>query len=428
MKPKVWSYTICYNEARMLPWFLRHYETWCDRMIFFDDKSTDGSRDIIRSNPKAELRDWPYSTGLDDDRFRELWNSWYREACGQADWVLMPDCDEILLHPDPLRLLSETKADMVGSTGLALISKSGWPIDDGKSQIYDLVRYGTSQENYSKFIAYRPTVNVEHAHGRHTYAGRYPKCSGVIDPVPRFKLLHCHQLGGVEHVEERNRRNFQRANEKRFAWNMAEDIQSNKDQGGTVAWVQDLIDRDAMVDIVGDFRPKMSRKLNFGCGGLLKEGWENFDLDVDISKPLPFQDGCASFIHAEHVMEHVTPQQAWLFLEECKRVLKPGGVVRIAVPDLERMHANMTPAYAKAVKDGGHGDNPIRAAVFSHGHQGAWSEGLLWTVMEAIGFKATGFKVGESEHPELRGAEQHWKTVGKEIETVETACVEGVKP
>lgn len=47
------------------------------------------------------------------------------------------------------------------------------------------------------------------------------------------------------------------------------------------------------------------RKIQFGCGGNKLDGWENYDRDVNISKPLPFEDNSIRFIFAEHVLEHV---------------------------------------------------------------------------------------------------------------------------
>lgn len=437
---KVWTFCITYNEAKMIRWFLRHYEQWCEKMIFYDGKSTDGTREIIKAHPKAELRDWPLSTGLDDEAFRTAVSTWYKEAVSKADWVICPDADELLIHPDPLKVLSETKADMIGSTGYALISPTGWPEyafispHDSKSQLYDLVKTGVPQSNYDKWICHRPTVNIQVAHGKHTYrdaTGRFewPKCSGVIDPVPRFRLLHCRHVGGAGETAVRNQRNYDRAHEKRFAWNMT--AEHNKpEQNGSEAWVRAAIVEHKLKDVVSDFMPKLVGKcIQFGAGGLnLPAPWINHDMDCDISKPLPYKHAEAEFISAGHVIEHLTPQQAWSFLEECWRILKPGGVVRIVFPDLARMAAKMTPEYIRAVKDGGHGNNPIRATVFSHGHQGAWTEELMIAVMEAIGFKAKACPYGKSDYNELHDVEMHHRTVGINIALVETTCVEGVKP
>lgn len=172
-------------------------------------------------------------------------------------------------------------------------------------------------------------------------------------------------------------------------------------------------------------------KIQFGCGSNLLPGWLNFDVDADLRKPLKFQDDSAAFVFLEHVIEHVTPQQAWNFFEECHRILCPGGVLRVAFPDIVRIASHMTLDYAAAVKKGGFGDgseqDAIKAVIFAHGHQSVWTEDSMMTVLDTIGFHSLPWPVGVSNHPELRGVEQHGKVVGEAIAKVETSVVEGTK-
>ncbi|MGI9517233.1 MAG: class I SAM-dependent methyltransferase [Pirellulaceae bacterium] len=87
------------------------------------------------------------------------------------------------------------------------------------------------------------------------------------------------------------------------------------------------------------------RKLNVGCGANFHEGWCNIDLvasdprvlQYDIRRGLPFDDNSFDVVYHSHVLEHLTPQQGRDLLAECHRVLKPEGILRIVVPDLERI-------------------------------------------------------------------------------------------
>lgn len=173
--------------------------------------------------------------------------------------------------------------------------------------------------------------------------------------------------------------------------------------------------------------------LNLGCGSnRLSSPWRNHDIDMDLRKPLPFDASTVQFISAEHCVEHLSHREAWSFFEECHRVLVPGGVVRIAVPDLTRMNKHMTQEYADAVKKGGHGDGSFRSAlkacVFEHGHQSAWNSTLLSAFLSAVGFRALLCRVGQSKHSELRDIEGHGKLVGEDIAEIETSVCEGTKP
>jgi len=87
-----------------------------------------------------------------------------------------------------------------------------------------------------------------------------------------------------------------------------------------------------------------ARFLNVGCGpnAIDTEDWFNIDgfnpkadLLCDAARTLPFPDNRFEGIFAEHIFEHFTPRQARVFLGQCKRILKPGGVLRLVVPDGE---------------------------------------------------------------------------------------------
>ncbi len=83
--------------------------------------------------------------------------------------------------------------------------------------------------------------------------------------------------------------------------------------------------------------------LNLGCGGRRHPAWTNVDLvpagpDVvaaDLRRPLPFAAGSFRAVYAAHVLEHLEPVEARRLVAETHRLLEPGGVVRIVVPDLE---------------------------------------------------------------------------------------------
>jgi predicted SAM-dependent methyltransferase len=75
--------------------------------------------------------------------------------------------------------------------------------------------------------------------------------------------------------------------------------------------------------------PKSAERIN-----LAKE--RNY-IDCDLSKGIPFNGEEVDGIFASHFLEHLTPQEAVAFLQECSRVLRPGGVLRVSVPDAARM-------------------------------------------------------------------------------------------
>ncbi|MBS1519466.1 MAG: methyltransferase domain-containing protein [Bacteroidetes bacterium] len=92
--------------------------------------------------------------------------------------------------------------------------------------------------------------------------------------------------------------------------------------------------------------------LNIGCGPFGFDGWVNVDLmnlrnvsfTFDSRKRLPFKNGTVDRVRVEHFFEHLDKKsEVPFFLHECRRVMKEGAVLRIAVPDIEKFIL----AYAK---------------------------------------------------------------------------------
>lgn len=242
-------FSIAWQEARMVPWFLRHYTPWVDKIVVWLEFSFDKTEALLRQCPKVDVRKYPYR-GLDDEVFITAVNEWTQEARGKYDWVAFVDMDELLYHPDMPRVLREAKGELFPSTGYALINPGGWPEDDGHSQIYDLVKTGARQPNYDKQLLHRSCIDIEYAIGRHTYPPVWPKHRARMCPDVGIKLLHLHYVGGVEDSALRNARNYKRAVNKKYAWNFDEQHNMDPNQGGSVAWVKRLIDNNELVTVV----------------------------------------------------------------------------------------------------------------------------------------------------------------------------------
>jgi predicted SAM-dependent methyltransferase len=102
---------------------------------------------------------------------------------------------------------------------------------------------------------------------------------------------------------------------------------------------------------IAALRGRRGLRVQLGSGDVLKPGWVNVDLHpaadlrLDVRRPWPFADGTAAEVYAEHLFEHLGwPGEADRFLAEARRVLAPGGKLRLSVPDLGR-HVR---AYAEA--------------------------------------------------------------------------------
>ena len=73
---------------------------------------------------------------------------------------------------------------------------------------------------------------------------------------------------------------------------------------------------------------------------------------LDLTRPFPFRDASIEAVLASHVLEHLTVEEARRCVAEIHRVLAPGGVVRVAVPDLDAVVADYDPGDPDAFLDG----------------------------------------------------------------------------
>jgi SAM-dependent methyltransferase len=113
--------------------------------------------------------------------------------------------------------------------------------------------------------------------------------------------------------------------------------------------------------------------LNLGCGSRFHPAWTNVDLvsnhpDVqawDVRDGLPFSDDTFQVVYHSHLLEHLPKSRALPFLKECFRVLKPSGILRIAVPDLETIARLYIHALEKAL-----------------GGDAEWQDRYEWMVIE----------------------------------------------
>jgi predicted SAM-dependent methyltransferase len=104
----------------------------------------------------------------------------------------------------------------------------------------------------------------------------------------------------------------------------------------------------------------MSNKLlNIGCGYRYHSDWINIDhvktgpevIVHDINKGLPFENGSIDAVYHAHVLEHFSKHDGAQLIQECYRVLKPGGILRVVVPDLEQI-CRLYITYLDQVRDG----------------------------------------------------------------------------
>ena len=199
-------------------------------------------------------------------------------------------------------------------------------------------------------------------------------------------------------------------------------------------------------------RDAASPKLQIGAGYNLLSGWLNTTLYpfakgavyLDASRRFPIPSACFAYVFSEHVIEHLEFEEAAMMLSESARILKSGGRIRLATPDLAQIialytlpRADAQQAYIRWIMDNFRPQigeyNPAHVINQSfHGwrHKFIYDEPTLIQALRAAGFVSiTRVEPGQSGDDNLRGIEQHGEYVGSEAAMrYETMVFEAVKP
>ena len=158
-------------------------------------------------------------------------------------------------------------------------------------------------------------------------------------------------------------------------------------------------------------------KINIGNGPFKHEGWINVDCSIslardvvscDLRRKWPLRSGSAKYIFSEHVFEHFGyPDEIGHVLSEGYRILKPGGVLRVIVPNAERYLRAYLDEDESFVKEVG-GDAASKLSVVNvmmreNGfHKYAYDYAELERVLRSAGFKnVTRSSLNGSSHHEL---------------------------
>lgn len=188
---KIHLYTLAWNEERILPHFFRHYTKFCERIVVFDNESTDATPDIIRACPQAEHRVWSSNNQVNDQMYLDIKNTAYHESRGTADWVIVCDADEFLYHPSLLDKLASYQRwgiNLPRVKGFDMLPRT-MPLDTDDLPLVH--REGIPDKWMNKRVIFRPELDIRYNPGAHSIAKPAGARSSLM---PSLKLLHYKML------------------------------------------------------------------------------------------------------------------------------------------------------------------------------------------------------------------------------------------
>ena len=156
---KIVVHAVCFNEEKLLPFFLDYYARFASRIVIWDNFSTDLSEQIATSHIGTHVEVRKFDTG---NEFREDVNVLIKNNCWKnddADWAIVCDVDEFLYVPDlPAFLAKRQGFNIFRPVGYNMVS-AHFPVRG--TQITEQIQCGVLSENYSKMVLFKPAGLAE---------------------------------------------------------------------------------------------------------------------------------------------------------------------------------------------------------------------------------------------------------------------------
>lgn len=203
---RIEAHLLCWNEKDIMPFVIRHYQKFCDRIVIYDNHSTDGSAELAASLGCDVI---PFGNKwFDDGENMKVKNECWKGS--KADWVVVADFDEILCDYDTassrggVQKIIRPPLFADGAKPYATIIKTyGWQIMSDEIPQHDLLEItnGYHFANYSKSIIFNPQVitEINYSPGAH-------KCDPKGDvrwSDEELYVLHYKHIGGLQRTIDR---------------------------------------------------------------------------------------------------------------------------------------------------------------------------------------------------------------------------------
>lgn len=198
---RIHVYANCWNEIRLLPYFLRHYDPFVEKFVILDDGSTDGSVEFLRGHQKVRLISSNRQGGSYIEHTCTFFNEAWKGSRSDADWIITCNIDEHIYHRNLLDYFWRCQQEgvtILPANGYEMVSLT-FPSTQGR--LCDLVRFGTPTEKltgpssmHSKIMAFNPRAiqEISFGIGRHK---AHPKGNAVYPATTGLCLLHYKYLG-----------------------------------------------------------------------------------------------------------------------------------------------------------------------------------------------------------------------------------------
>lgn len=196
--PVVHVYAVCWNEEKIIPFFLSHYNEFVDHYYIYDNYSDDKSDELLSKQSNISVIKYDTGGTFNDIVHQQIKNTAWKQSRGKADWVIVIDMDELIYHPNLIGFLNSSVDTVFNPSGFNMVTDK---FPQSKLKITEQIQTGIPDEKYTKMILFNPhrIVDINYMPGAHE---AYPEGIIRITKINELKLLHYKNLG-VDYVLNR---------------------------------------------------------------------------------------------------------------------------------------------------------------------------------------------------------------------------------
>lgn len=187
---KILVCSCCFNEEKMLPFYLDYYTNFINAdILIYDGGSTDRSHEIIAEYNNVKLI-IDKQDKLDDRYLNDIRNNAWKSSRNEYDWIIVCDIDEFIYHPELRRKLIEYDKNGITiplTEGFDMMSEFFPKFERGK-YIFDLIQRGIPDPVFlNKKSLFKSSININYHIGSH---GCEPIGDVKYNNQADIKILH----------------------------------------------------------------------------------------------------------------------------------------------------------------------------------------------------------------------------------------------
>lgn len=216
-QPKIWVYTLCYNEMRILPYIVKYWQKYADKVVVYDNGSIDGSQEFLNQFDFIELRHFDTHNEFNDLFNKLIKNEAWKEARDRdVDFVQVSDLDEVIYSPLSIKDICSSfianKIDIILTNWIEVIAET-FPTKINEEEFHKSKGFYGNNCGYpdpdrrilgkAKFMLFNPNTILESNfnEGSHfsNFIMRYPnvnpKYYKIDDNDTQLYTLHFDKIG-----------------------------------------------------------------------------------------------------------------------------------------------------------------------------------------------------------------------------------------